>query len=399
MALFNSEMLEAFDAATGPVNEAGILPPSLYTSSEFHAFERTAIFDREWICVGRVEQVPNSGDWFQITLLDDPLLVVRDKDGEVRVLSAVCQHRGMLLVEGSGTASRFLCPYHHWCYGLDGRLVAAPEMDKTEEFERAEYGLPSLPVEIWNGFIFTNFDPGAAPLAPTLTSLTPLLENFDLENCHHVVDETFADLPWNWKVMLENFNDGYHAHRLHEGIGDHVPGHNAKFLDWDDDDGHVTRLNYCTHMDGSFNPTLKCMLPVFTNLTDDERHRVMFALIPPTLGLAITPDSVTYFIVDPKSVDKIDIHIRYCLDPRAAREPLFAQLMEQVKAGVNMFNVQDIYADTMVQKGLSSRFGPHGRYSWQEETLQQFNRWLVKRYRAAWPQADATDVVEERQSR
>jgi len=386
MMQFNNEMLQAFEAATAPVNQSGILPPILYTSEEFHAFEKESIFDREWICVGRGDQIPATGDWFQITLMGDPLLVVRDKAGEVRVLSAVCQHRGMLLVEGKGQGSRFLCPYHHWCYGLDGKLIGAPEMEKTEGFERSEHGLPSLPVEIWNGFIFTNFAKDPAPLAPTLKSLTPLLENFDLDNCHHFVDETFEDLPWNWKVMLENFNDGYHAHRLHEGIGDHVPGHNAKFLDWDDDDGHVTRLNYCTHMDGAFNPTLKCMLPVFSGLTDDERHRVAFVLIPPSLGLAITPECITYFIVDPTAVDKINIHLGFCTDPQAPKEPLFAPLMEQVKAGVNSFNVQDIWADTMVQKGLKSRFGPHGRYSWQEETLQQFNRWLVKRYRAAWPQ-------------
>lgn len=64
---------------------------------------------------------------------------------------------------------------------------------------------------------------------------------------------------------------------------------------------------------------------------------------------------------------------------------MFNYLFEEFKAGVNNFNVQDIHADTMVQRGLRSRFGPHGRYSWQEETLRQLNVWLVKRYRAAWP--------------
>lgn len=111
--LFGADMLKAFDAATAPVNEAGILPPILYTSSEFHRFERDTIFTREWLCVGRTSQVPNPGDWYQFTLLDEPLLVVRDRDGQVRVLSAVCQHRGMVVAEGSGNCNKFLCPYHH----------------------------------------------------------------------------------------------------------------------------------------------------------------------------------------------------------------------------------------------------------------------------------------------
>ena len=101
----------------------------------------------------------------------------------------------------------------------------------------------------------------------------------------------------------------------------------------------------------------------------------MFCLLPPSLGLAVTPDTITYFIVNPKAAEAIDIHIGYCMDPRAPNEPLFDLLFRDMEAGVNDFNVQDIHADTMVQKGLRSRFGPHGRYSWQEETLQQFNRW------------------------
>jgi nitrite reductase/ring-hydroxylating ferredoxin subunit len=253
-------------------------------------------------------------------LLDELLLVVRDQKGQVHVLSAVCQHRGMIVAEGSGNCNKFLCPYHHWSYALDGKLLAMPEMDKA--------------------------------------------------------------------AKLENFNDGYHAHRLHSGIGDHVPAENARFLDWDDDENHVTRLNYFTHIDGGFNSTRKTLLPVFEKLSNDERHRAVFALLPPSLGLAVTPDSITYFIVNPKAAEAIDIHIGYCMDPRAPKEPLFELLFRDMEAGVNDFNIKDIHADTMVQKGLRSRFGPHGRYSWQEETLQQFNRWLVKRYRANWPSQD-----------
>ncbi len=385
MELFDDAMLQAFDAATAPVNHARILPPLLYTSPEFYAFEKRTIFEQEWVCVGRADQIPQAGDWFQITLIDEPLLVVRDTDETIRVLSGVCQHRGMLIAEGTGNTNRFMCPYHHWCYRLDGGLLTTPEMDQAVGFERSDFSLPSLPVEMWNGFIFTTFNPDPPPLLPGFDKLTALLEHFALSYCHTVIGETYEDLPWNWKVMHENFNDGYHANRLHLGIGDHLPSKNAKFLDLDENDTHITRLNYCTHIDGSFSPTGKCVLPVFSGLTEDERHRAIFALLPPTLGLAIAPDNVTYFIVNPKAAERIDIHIGYCIDPRAPKSPVFEYLFEEFKAGVNNFNVQDIHADTMVQRGLRSRFGPHGRYSWQEETLRQLNVWLVKRYRAAWP--------------
>jgi hypothetical protein len=123
---------------------------------------------------------------------------------------------------------------------------------------------------------------------------------------------------------------------------------------------------------------------VFPALTDDERHRGMFVLIPPTLGLAVVPDEVAYFIVKPQSARRITIDIGYCFDPAALEQPRFEYLFAQAEAGVDNFNVQDVYADTMVQRGLRSRFAPRGRYSWQEGTLPQFNRWLVKRYRDHW---------------
>jgi len=382
---FDPRMLAAFDAATCDVNEAQILPPVLYTSEAFYAFEKDAIFGRDWLCVGRTDQVPNAGDWFAIEIADEPLLVVRDAKGAVRVLSAVCQHRGMVVAEGSGNCTKFTCPYHHWSYALDGRLLGAPAMERAVGFDKADFALPALPVEIWNGFVFCSVDPDPEPLAPTLATLSDLLDHFDLEHAHTVIGETYRDLPWNWKVMFENFNDGYHANKLHAGIGDFSPSENAKFLDWSDTDNHVTRLNYFTHIDGSFNPMAKVILPVFPKLTEEERSRAIFSLVPPTLGLAIVPDGVTYFVINPKSAGLIDIHIGYCFAPEARTLPLFDKLLAQVKAGVDNFNVQDIWADTAVQKGLRSRFGPHGRYSWQEETLRQFNRWLVRRYRAHWP--------------
>jgi hypothetical protein len=164
-----------------------------------------------------------------------------------------------------------------------------------------------------------------------------------------------------------------------------APSGMSDFFDWRDDMNHISRIQHFTQIDGSFNPTMKCLLPVFPQLTDEERMRGMFVLVPPTLALAIVPDEVAYFIIRPDGPGAISIDIGYCFHPKALEEPLFEQLFAAAEAGVDNFNIQDVYADTMVQRGLRSRFGPRGRYSWQEGTLPQFNRWLVSRYRAHWP--------------
>jgi len=381
-AVVDDELLAAFDESVLDVNEAITLPPVCYTSEDFFRFEREAIFGHDWLCLGHEGQIPKPGDYFTLTFLDEPLIVVRGRDGVVRVLSAVCRHRGMVVAEGQGNCSSFRCPYHHWTYGTDGRLLGAQAMDRRVDFDKSRYPLPSLPVELWNGFIFASFDPSLRAVAPTLTSLDEFLHNFRLGEASWLDGGLIEGLPWNWKIMHENFNDGYHNNRLHEGIGDFIPCDQAVFLTFSEDQNHITRYNPTTHVDGSFTPQMKCLLPTFSSLTDEERWRCAFSLVPPTLALAIVADQVAYFTIFPKSAGEIDIQIGYLFDPKAIEEPLFDLLFEQVKAGVNNFNVKDIWADTMVQRGLRSRFAPRGPYSWQEETLQQFNRWLVKRYRS-----------------
>ena len=394
--VFSDTMLEAFDAATRPVDEASILPPVLYTSREFYDFELEAVFAHEWLCVGRADQVPEPGDFRTLTIGNEPLLLVRDQDSELRVLSAVCQHRGMVLADEPGHCSRFTCPYHHWTYGLDGRLLGAPAMERALDFDKASFGLPSLPVEIWHGFVFTNFDPEPKPLAPTLAKIEPILEHYALGTAATIEGPTLADLPWNWKVMMENFNDPYHASRLHGALQTFAPSHLNEFLEWDDGDGAIARIQSFTCQDGSFNPSQKALLPVFRNLTDDERWWGSFILIPPTLALAVVPDEVAYFTICPVDPEHITIHIGYCFEDTALQDPMFEYLFAAANAGVNNFNVQDARADTLVQRGLRSRFGPHGRYAWQEETLRQFNCWLVRRYREHWPAGQAMEPARQR---
>ncbi len=372
---------ESFDASVRDVNEAILLPPQCYTSEEFFEFERRAIFDHDWICVGHEGQIPENGDYFTLTFLDEPLIIVRGKDGVVRVLSAVCRHRGMIVAEGTGNCGTFRCPYHHWTYNTEGRFLGAPAMDRRVGFDKSQIALPGVPVETWNGFIFMAFDPDLPPMADSLRSLDALLANYRLGDAPWRDGGLIEGLPWNWKIMHENFNDGYHNNRLHQGIGDFIPCDQVEFLEFEDGQNHVTRFNRATHIDGSFTPQMKCLLPVFSHLTEEERWHSAFSLVPPSLALAIVPDQVAYFVVLPKSAGEIAIQIGYLFDPAAVEHPMFEHLFEQVKAGVNNFNVQDIYADTMIQRGLRSRFAPRGPYSWQEQTLQQLNRWLVARYR------------------
>ncbi|MEM9517509.1 MAG: aromatic ring-hydroxylating dioxygenase subunit alpha [Actinomycetota bacterium] len=384
MTTLDPSTLDALDPSTLDVSEAATLPPELYTSPDVLAFERDALFAREWLCVGRAERIPEAGDWFTTTICDEPIIVARGKDGEIRAMSAVCQHRAMQVCDGSGNDTTFKCPYHHWIYGLDGRLLGAPAMERTNDFQKSDYGLPPLAVELWQGFVFVNLDTDAAPLAPTLEQYTPYLDHYDLE--HAVCPGTFTleGMPWNWKVMFENFNDGYHANRLHQYVQDFCPSNMSGFpVPYDANSNVIFRTGGYTHMDGGFNATHHSIMPVFPELTDEERTRSTFALVPPTLCFGTAPDQCFFFLVRPTSAETIDVEIGYIFHPSALDDPLFEHKLKLSDVGVQVFVEQDQDATTKVQRGLRSRFAPRGRYSWQEESHVRFNRWLVDRYRAA----------------
>ncbi|MDE0216661.1 MAG: aromatic ring-hydroxylating dioxygenase subunit alpha, partial [bacterium] len=223
MTMLTGELLASFKDSITDVATAVTLPPEIYTSEEFLAFERRALFEHEWCCVGVASRIPEAGDWFTATVSTEPIIVARQRDGAIGAFSAICRHRGMQVVEGEGNSRSFRCPYHHWSYRLDGRLMGAPAMEQTEGFDNDDWGLPNLAVELWHGFIFVNFNPDAPPLAPSLERYEPYLANYELDNCVCPGTFTLEDLPWNWKVMFENFNDGYHANRLHQVIQDFCP--------------------------------------------------------------------------------------------------------------------------------------------------------------------------------
>jgi phenylpropionate dioxygenase-like ring-hydroxylating dioxygenase large terminal subunit len=149
MTVLTNELLAAFDSSTCEFSKAETLPPVIYTSEEFLEFERRALFDHEWICVGRASRIPNPGDWFTCEVNREQMIVARGKDGQIRAFSSICQHRGMQVVEGEGNCTKFTCPYHMWSYDLTGRLLGAPAMEKTEGFDKKDYPLPPAQVELW----------------------------------------------------------------------------------------------------------------------------------------------------------------------------------------------------------------------------------------------------------
>ena len=179
-------------------------------------------------------------------------------------MSGVCPHRGMCVtadLDGiddqnmleptkllSGNARYFRCPYHWWVFDLEGQLTGAPEMRDTDCFSLEDTSLAKIAVEVWNGFIFVNFDEKADPLGPSLTKLENTVVNYNLDSLKTVDPAVIPDVPFNWKIMIENFMEMYHNSRLHKGIHDWAPsagapGTPSSYSDFEPGDGAMFGLS------------------------------------------------------------------------------------------------------------------------------------------------------------
>lgn len=199
------------ELAALPADRPMCMPGAFYTSQARFEHEAATVLRNTWQCLGRVDEIPEPGDFFTAHLLNEPLIAVRGDDEQIRVLANVCRHRGMPLAEGTGNAKRFVCSYHAWAYGRDGTLLRAARM-KNAGFDQATCKLHGHNVHLWNGFIYVNLSGDAAPfehpdLDAFLTQYEP--QNFRLV---HVAEE-----PWitNWKCLVENFMEGYHLSVVH----------------------------------------------------------------------------------------------------------------------------------------------------------------------------------------
>jgi phenylpropionate dioxygenase-like ring-hydroxylating dioxygenase large terminal subunit len=375
--------LDEFELSCGPVTSAISLPPAAYTSDAFYQFEREAIFAREWCCVGRAEQIPNPGDYLTVNLAGEPLVAVRRDDGDISVLSAVCQHRGALVATGSGSCGKYLrCPYHWWTYDLEGRLVTAPQMHRSDDFDRSTVRLGQFQVEVWNGFIFANLDLTAEPLSPRLAPLADYLAAYRMADLRTTEPVVTTGHPFNWKLMVENGIEPYHATYLHHGQFDAPKERNYTTFDVPSGDAIVSVVNH-GFIDAALNPTYRPYLPVIETLSDEQRSRFGFATVPPNLMLGWESDFVFWFLVLPTGAGSIDMRWGYLVPPSTHDLSVFDQLIDLVHTGIEGYNAQDLPMAEMMQVGLGSRFAPRGRYSHEEEVLARFNRWLLARYRRA----------------
>ena len=198
---------------------ATALPNRYYTDPSVFIEEKEKIIYKTWQYVGHVSSIKNPGDYITVQIVDQSIIVLRDKDSQLRAFYNVCQHRAHELLEDRGNIQVIVCPYHTWTYQLSGELIRAPFADKVAHFDKSKICLMGIRLEDFHGFLFVNLDNNAATMdecyprvrqelaeyLPDLLDLKPVLRISVEEAC-------------NWKVSVENYSECYHCATVHKSF-------------------------------------------------------------------------------------------------------------------------------------------------------------------------------------
>jgi phenylpropionate dioxygenase-like ring-hydroxylating dioxygenase large terminal subunit len=379
------ELRRQFEAICRPPLEARTLPPQSYWSPELYELEVKNVFTKCWVGVGRIEDIPNPGDFFTQDIAGESIIVVRDHEGEIRAHVNVCRHRGCQIVEGAGSTTAFKCPYHGWLYQLDGELRGAPEMGETKCFDKRDYPLDSVRVEVWEGFIVVNLDPDAAPFADQIRDTAKFgVEKYDMAN--HV---TTARWEWtiecNWKAYVENYIEAYHVPGVHAETFQPV----APLKGWKDypelsDEpwaamvGLFPGLSYSDTSEPRFT-----VAPATADIPPEYSGMPIWVMFP-GFGILNSVDATLYYMMLPDGgPDRMQLKVRLALPREDAEriergDPDAVEAHEEYKRNIYAFVLEDNEIAVQQQAGLRSRKAHQGRFSKHELLAHKFGRWIAE---------------------
>jgi Rieske 2Fe-2S family protein len=366
------------------------LPSTWYRSERVFSLEKEHIFCREWLCVGRAEELAAPGAYRLVDVLGESIILLRNREDQLRAFYNVCRHRGARLCRhetendakvprllGGIAAGRIVCPYHQWTYDFDGRLVAAPYLTSEPHFDKAAFSLYPVGVETWGGFIFLNLTPaGAGSFSAQAGAAPERVQRYPLSELRigHTIEYQVAA---NWKVICENYNECYHCAGVHPELCEVVPAfrdRGGSNLDWE---------RGIPHREGAYTFTKSgtTRRRPFPTLNEDEKVRHKGELLYPNLFVSLACDHAAVFILRPRAPDRTDITCHFLFEPFEMDQPEFDPY-DTVEFW-DLVNRQDWQICAAVQEGISTRVHERGYYAPMEDFSLDIRRYVLERIGAA----------------
>ncbi|MEM1385692.1 MAG: aromatic ring-hydroxylating dioxygenase subunit alpha [Pseudomonadota bacterium] len=352
-------------AVTQPVAAARGLPNGFYTDPEMHRQEKAKLFFAHWAGLGFAHEVANPGDVRPISYLGQPLMMVRDRTGALKVFYNVCRHRGMKLIEEAGNLPRAIrCPYHSWCYELDGRLrttphVGGPGRNRHDEINREDLGLVEVRSAEWLGVVWINLDGKAPPFEEWAGHVRNRWSEFQrpVYACGPEGDFTL-EVQSNWKLAVENFCESYHLPWVHPGLNSY-----SRL----EDHYHIEELGaYSGQGTLVYRPMLAedgKRFPDFPDLSGKWNEGAEYIALYPNVLLGVHRDHTVAIILEPQShhhtLERVAV---LYTDPEVAGDKWSAMRHKNAAQWREVFE-EDIFVVEGMQKGRHAEGFDGGKFS------------------------------------
>jgi len=347
------------------------VPAARYHDAQFAAAEMQHMWKKTWLMVGVESELALPGSYFLFEELNLSIIIRRDNDGRIGAFHNICPHRGSALVsEPRGKLARFVCPYHSWSFGLDGRMLAAPEAHEFARLDKSATGLQPVQCELWRGLIFVNLDPEAAPLADFMAPSLPYTEGFPLEGLV-VQDILTMEFDCNWKLAYHNFIEAYHTRAVHSKTLSHYIDQRS----WQAyllQNGHARIAVKRSNSDSIY-------LSDFPPPADIDAIFRKFSLCQVTFPngfVALDPSGFAFQSFWPIGTNRCRMDIRMVgWEPKGTRP----EYWEAIRAAMKTILAEDAQIFTALQRNVESGFLNRIMFGYLERTLYWFEEELDRR--------------------
>jgi phenylpropionate dioxygenase-like ring-hydroxylating dioxygenase large terminal subunit len=365
------------------LRQRSTLAPWTYLSAEFHELE-SELFKSHWMLAGHVSALRSPGDYITFDAVGERALIIVDEQGLVRAFHNVCRHRGARLVTDSGTCNhRISCPFHGWSYGLDGALHGVPLPQTFDALDKARLGLKPLSVEVWHGFVFVCFTEPETSVAEQLQSVADEVAPYQIDNMEPLTPAYEQLRPYNWKVIHDIDNEGYHVPVGHPSLqqlyGQSYNDRIEQGLPISDAviNQKPARLWSVRHY--------QKLLPHFEHLPEHRQKSWWYIGLFPNAVIALYPEMVEFYMTIPVSVNETIYRGQQFGLADSRRQTRAARYLSSRINGITEAEDESFVRD--MQEGMRSSVFPEPVLSSIEAGVQYFHQ----RVQSALPVARLSD--------
>ena len=377
------------------------LDQKFYKDTSIFDLEKHTIFYNSWIFIGHESQIPNKGDVFVYILLDEEIIVLRNKENKVKAFFNVCRHRGSrVCLEEKGNTSRFSCPYHSWTYNLDGKLLAAKSL--REGIDKSKLGLHPCNIESASGMLLINLSDNPQSLKNLQSDLKEPFEMFGFKDLKVAAHKNYP-IASNWKLAVENYQECYHCAPAHPEYSlshslkiEDEPGFdeaqekmmnnlescglkdievNKDFSNKDPDQEQYAYSRYALfdgYMTGSKDG--KPLAPLLGNIKEFNQGCSDFNIGPVSYFLAYC-DHIVGYIFTPTSQDQCQCDIYWLVNKDAEENKAYDKERLMWLWDVTTYADETIIVNN--QKGVNSIKYQSGPYTDKEQSTRRFIKWYL----------------------